>query len=268
MIASAYPRIDVSGVRRSWLIESRNCWSSRRARSRLAAIALTARDSSSSSSPVPSALAGRRVARSPVGDAVGGRARLTDRASESASQRHGDRRPDHEGDRGGDEEPGRRRGEVGAGRGRDDGDGGRVGHRLRRGSPDEVAVGATRRAPGLQRGDVDVGIGDAVGQLARHPTFRSDEHELDAVDAQRPAQLAQDAPGDGLLAHPAVVGHDRRAGHRLGLLAQPVLRARPRLPVSEADRHRTGDEQRHDDRDAEGEDDAAGHVRVPRQSRR
>ncbi|MCU1501403.1 MAG: hypothetical protein JWM12_757 [Ilumatobacteraceae bacterium] len=66
VIASAYPRIDVSGVRRSWLTESRNCCSSTFERSNPSAIPLMLRASSAISSCSPARGAGTRVVSWPA----------------------------------------------------------------------------------------------------------------------------------------------------------------------------------------------------------
>ena len=69
-MASAYPRIEVSGVRRSWDTDSRNCCSSPRDRSRPSAIVLIERVRSLSSSPGPVAGRGQPGAQVAGGDPV------------------------------------------------------------------------------------------------------------------------------------------------------------------------------------------------------
>ena len=64
--ASAYPWMDVIGVRRSWDTDSRNWRSRPRDLSRLSAMAFTALANSAGSSRLPEGGSGRRVSRSPA----------------------------------------------------------------------------------------------------------------------------------------------------------------------------------------------------------
>ena len=94
-IASAYPRIDVSGVRRSCDTDSRNCCSSPRDRSRPPAIVLMEQVVGLSSSRAPSRSGASRVLRSPaaircVADSAARRRPVRKRLSNAGDDSAGD----------------------------------------------------------------------------------------------------------------------------------------------------------------------------------
>ena len=225
-------------------------------------MALIERVSAASSSALPSGGSGRRVDRCPSAIWRAGGCRV-DRSGEATAEQDGDRRADGQGDPAGDEEERQRL--AGARRGllRDDGDDRHERAHVRRGGEDERSVGAAHRPAGSEGGRVEVGGLDAVGEGADERAGGVQPHELDPVDAQRPAQLAEHLSRRGLLSRrQRWIDAADGDGERLGLLAQHGLGRLARLHAGDQHRRHAGDQQRPRHRQQDHDDEPAGHAPI------